>query len=143
MVMVYCSTFGLRFVYMVSALLLRSSNPGGTTKKRTPQGFSFFVVLGISSMDDVERRHLSLVCSCGDGLCASTQPSLQHQKPTAMLYIDGHSPFQSCFHRIAHLMLVEPIWLWFIARPLVCALFIWYRLYCSAVRIRWHHKKRG
>ena len=94
----------------------------------------FFVLLGISSTDDVERRHLSLVCSCGDGLCASTQPSLQYQKP-AMLYIDGHSPFQSCFHRIAHLMLVEPIWLWFIARPLVCALFIWYRLYCCAVRI--------
>ena len=40
MVMVYCSTFGLRFVYMVSALLLRSSNPGGTTKRKL-KGFLF------------------------------------------------------------------------------------------------------
>ena len=48
MIVIYCSGFCPSLFYMVSALLLRSSNPGGTTAKRTREGSLFVIDYGTS-----------------------------------------------------------------------------------------------
>ncbi len=63
MMMIYCSTYGLRYSYMVSALLVRNSNPPIHYSKQTASVVCFFCCMALVYADIyAERDDYIVVC---------------------------------------------------------------------------------